>query len=201
MKERPQFFGKDVQEQGGPMKRNWEQEFDALENGEISAASFSVGDLFTMASELAVSGKGGAKQKIYEQYILSHPEITEDDKIRVSIYRADQVRRSGDAQQALDQLAATEPTSPIGQAEKLFVQSEAYLLQGHNEQALQTKEQLSKLSQEFAGEFPPDKPLYYLYGQIYTRFLVEGPSQRVADDLERYRTVLDAASLDPAKKQ
>ncbi len=187
------------------MNRNWEEEFKLLEAGETRPESFPVADLFTMASSLAVRGNSEAAGRI-QDWILAHPEVTREDRNRVLINQADAVRRGGkdrpaDPDRALQMLTPMDTASAFNKAGLLFVQSEAYLLQGRNDEALKAKESLMRICEESPSEFPDDKPLHYLYGLIYTRFLAEGPTERVAEDLRRYRAMIDSATLDPGKKQ
>lgn len=167
--------------------------YKSLISKDRSPEEFSTGQLFDLASQMAVAGQYPAKQRIYEDFILNHSAATEADKFRVHTYRYDVVRRGGRAERALAGLSAMEESSddPNALVEYLQAKGQCYLMMGKLEECLESQRRIM----QNLDQLPPDKQLYYLETFIDFKIRSEQADEELAQIFQRYKKVLDGANL------
>lgn len=169
--------------------------YSQLVNGETAPEAFLPAQLFEMATALAVTGNFEGKRRIYEEYILNHPQATPDDKTRVLTYRGDIKRRKGDPQGALAELLALPPPAdPLAYCELLQAISECYLVIDDLPNATTTKQKILDVSKDPANNIPPDKAFFYLGGLIAAK-IKAGQAAQAEEDLAAYKALLDSGEL------
>ncbi|MBI4054035.1 MAG: hypothetical protein HY397_01760 [Candidatus Doudnabacteria bacterium] len=176
-----------------------EQDFTLLSSGRAEPFDASVEYLFELASQLAVAGRYGDKNRIYEQWILDHPRALPDDRARVLINRHDQLRRKGQAAEALAGLQAMEtPQESVVIREWLQAVANCHLALGDLTGAISAQRWLISTLDE---EVPDDKRVYFLEMLVHLLLLAGQADEEVEERLIQLDTLTRSDRLSGAMKQ
>lgn len=172
--------------------------YTELSEGRIDPHSLSIEKLFAIASQAAVAGESEIKYQIYGMIVL-HPQVTENDKLRITISDADLERQQGEPAKALQTLTSIKPVDAQTRIEWLQAMGACHmaLFDHHRQQAISMTTEAYNQSKESE---PPDKTLYRLE-TLLARMVTMVQLDQFDALMEEYDDILTEGALSEANRK